>query len=307
MVYPVASARSLSPTHNDFCSVPPSSSATPSVVWEPSETHSSTAPLFSPPTLPSPDRFNEHSFINVMNEIHNVGEDLLKAFRHAIVSSTQKIKELSLENAQKLKEAAARAQENGVWSLLKKIGSCILSAFSIVFGIALTASGGGTLIGAALIASGIMSIANFAMTESGSWDWIAKKLAHDNEELQRKLAFWLPTAVGGISSLCSIAGSIGGTIWGGLNLAQQGFAVLQQTLGIYQLVTTVGKGISDTKLLLTQADLEEVSSKISLEKFISEDVSLWIKHCMQYLKELQKQAEKQIQLCIAANQKAIQA
>jgi hypothetical protein len=263
--------------------------------------------LFSAPSLSSPEgvKFTECGFIETMDQIHDTGNQLLGAFRRTIEQSTHKLKELSLENAKKLKEAAERTQESGVWGMLKKIGSCILAAISIVLGITLTASGAGTLVGAALIASGVISIANFAMTEAGGWDWIAKRIANDNEDLRHKIAFWVPTVVGCIAAVVGVAGSVGSLAWGGLNLAQKAILIVQTAFGLYDGVTTIGKGVSDARLIWTQADLQEIHLKTAIERFLVEDVSTWIKTFIQELYQAQEKAEQIIQLCIQANQKAI--
>ena len=151
--------------------------------------------LTHPNDLPPP----RSSVYRLLAETENsrcLGNEILETLSLRVSQIKEKINEITTELTKKLKEAAERAQESVFWSLLKKVATCLLSAVSIVLGISLVASGGGALVGGAMIASGILSLANFALSESGLWDTIAQQLSRGNEDLKRKLQIILPPVWG---------------------------------------------------------------------------------------------------------------
>lgn len=262
---------------------------------------SAAAPLFVPPKLTPPSRvsYSEFSLIHVFDEMHASGKTMLASFTSSISQGSAKLRQLLLENIEKLKEAAKKAQENGFWSMLQKIGECILAAISTILGITLVATGAGAIVGGVLIAAGILTITNFAMRETGSWDWAAKKLSNDKEQ-QKKLAIYLPLGVGLVAAVLGLGGSIATALWTSLNMAQQALSIGQAALGIYQGFTTVGKGITDAKVLWTQADLIDIEKRTTLERLSFERNSSAMHQMIQVFENAQQSAEQVIDLAAKA-------
>ncbi len=268
-------------------------------------THSSGA-IFSPPVLspPKTTKCVDIRFIEAVNDIYVAGQGMMDCFLQNLDQSAAKLKELSFANAEKLKEAAKRSQENGVWSLLTKIGQCLLSALSFVIGVSLVATGAGAVIGSIMIASSIINIASFAMTEAHGWDWIAKKFASD-EEKQKKIAFWLPTAIGIINAVVGVAGAAGGALWAQLNLVQKAIIVLQSALGLYNGVTTIGKGVSDSQVILAQADLLSIQKDMTLGRYVIENTSTGLTAIVSHMRQLQDKAAEIVALSVQNFERAL--
>jgi hypothetical protein len=263
-------------------------------------------PVLTPPSAlppPSPRRksSSEYRFIAATEEARDLGKKILDTMGVRLQNLKEKISEISASNIQKLKESAKRASESGVWSLLKKIATCLLSAISIVFGVSLVATGGGALVGGAMIASGVLSLANFAMSESGGWDWITKQLAADNEELQKKLSWILPGAVGVIAAGIGIVGSVQGIASGALQLTQKFTSVAQGALAAFDGMTSIGKGCADARLLWTQSELTKIQSDLTTERTHFDSVMREIEISMSDFRAVKSKSKKIIEGISQAN------
>lgn len=226
------------------------------------------------PSLPKPGSFNKSSessliplsdryMLNTLIETQGIGNTLLDTLSLRLGNVKQQIQTLATENLAKLKEAAERAKASDFWSILKKIATALLSAASIVLGIALVAGGGTALIGGAMIASGILSLANFAMTESQSWDWVAKQLSNDNEEWRKKLLLLLPLGFGVLAGGIGLVGSIHSLATGAIPFAEKAIYIAQTALSLFDAGTTFGKGQADARLLWAKADLSWIESQLT--------------------------------------------
>ncbi len=284
---------------------PSMESFSPIVCHSASTQPSATSALFSPPqlTLPREVRYNERRLIEVLDEIHFSGEELMSSFTKGLNAGSARLRQLSFENMEKLREAAEKTQESGFWSLLQKIGECILAAISAVLGITLVGTAGGTAIGAVLIASGILTLSNFALRETGSWDYIAKKLSHDKEQ-QKKLATYLPVGMGLLAAVLGLGGSAATALWTTLSLTQKALTITQTTLGIYQGYVTAGKGFSEVKALWIQGELIEIETETTRERICFERDSSSMKSLLKILENTQQTAEQVIDLASQAVRKS---
>lgn len=286
----------------------------PAVVFErPQLTPPSSLPKLSPrgsvapeikmhgSELPKAAKRSDLRLLAVTAASQDLGSEILDSLALRLQGVKAKIKEVSAEMIQKLKEAAARARDSGFWSILKKIATCLLSAVSIVFGVSLIASGGGALLGGAMIASGILSLANFALSEFGTWDWVAIQLANGDEDLKKKLLMILPGAVGLIAGGIGLVGSVNGIVNGALNLAEKALFVAQAALAIFDGVTTLGKGISDARLLWTKADLMEIKAALTVDQENFTSTIDEIKSSMNDFNAMLAKAKKAIEMIVQSN------
>ncbi len=196
----------------------------------------------------------------------SLGNDLLESLTFRLQGVKEKARDVSTELIKKLKEAAERANTSNFWSILQKIASCFLSALSIVFGISFLTAGGAALIGGSMIASGVLSLANYALAEYGTWDWIADQLSHGNEDTRRKIATYLPMTVGIIAGGIGLVGTVNGVVKGAFAFTDKMISVLQTTLTLFGAATTLGKGIADGRLLQTRAELLSIQSDRTVQE-----------------------------------------
>ncbi len=294
--------------------VPVGDSMRPAVVFDPPKlTPPSSMPKLSSKAWVTPEvtvhnsekpkttRRSDLRLLETTTVSQDLGSEILDSLALRLQDVKAKIKEVSAEMIQKLKESAARAKDSGFWSILKKIATCLLSAVSIVFGVALVASGGGALLGGAMIASGVLTLANFALSELGTWDWVATQLSNGNEDLKNKLLMILPGALGLIAGGIGLIGSVNGIVTGAINLAEKALFVAQAALAIFDGVTTLGKGISSARLLWTRADLMEIKAVLTVAQEIFTCTIDEIKSSINDFNAMHAKTKKAIEMIMESN------
>ncbi len=222
----------------------------PNTSWQPER------PILTPPSS------IDYSLLEVTEESRELGNQIVRTFADRLSGVKNKIREISTENIQKLKENAKRASDSSWWGVLKKLAQFLLAAISIVFGLAF----GPTLIGGLMITSGILSLVNFALSETKAWDWIAAQLSGENEEWKRRLITFLPMAVGLAAAGFGMAGSIYGLASGAIQLGEKVLYIAQTAISLFDAGTTFGKGQADARLLWSQAELKGIQANMTIER-----------------------------------------
>jgi hypothetical protein len=267
--------------------------------------HESSTYQPSKPRLSPPNCAIEYKVLSSLDNISEVGGGWLQVQNNMLDDCSEKIREIQKQNIEKLNEAAKNAQKNDLWSLIKKVGAFILAAVSTVFGISLMATGAGTVVGAAMVTSGIMTVTNIAFSETGVWDWVAEKLAKDNKELQKKIATFLPCAVGVVSAVVGLAGSGAALAWTSLSLVQKGLLIIQTALNLAEGTLTVVEGVNDFKSLRTRADLNEIKRNLFVQQNKLEKITGGMEKYMKLISHATDEAAKAIKLSISGKQKII--
>lgn len=254
------------------------------------------------PTLTPPQACNlEWSLIHVTEQTSELGRQIMDTLAVRLSNIKESIRKISAESMQKLKDAAERASASDFWSILKKIATSLISAISIVFGVALVASGGGALIGGAMIASGVLSLANFALSQWGTWDWIADQIAHDNEDLKKKIAMVMPIAVGVLAGGIGIVGSVGAVATGALEFVEKAVFIAQGAVSVFEGMTTLGKGIADARLTWKQAELKRIDAELTVERAHFTTTFNQIKNFLNDSKGIKAKVTKTIELITQSN------
>lgn len=283
----------------------PSPTATPAVdVVSASKMASAASAPFTPPKLPHPSRVcSEYRLLAELEGMHETSKSLEASSTTSLEHDSVRAKQLFREQLEKIREGAERTKENGFWSLLQKIGECLLAALGTVLGITLVATGAGAVVGGVMIAAGLLTITNFAMRETGSWDFVAKQLSSEKKR-QDDIKFYLPLAVSIVSGLLSVGGSIS-AIWSGLNVAQQAMTIAYAALGVFQGVTTIGKGVTQARITWTQGDLKEIETRSSLERLASERDTSILSYILKRIESAQQTAEQIISLATQEFRKTV--
>jgi hypothetical protein len=260
--------------------------------------------LTSPDDLPPPSRArpsSEYRLLAATEETRSLGNQIMETLGLRLQNVKQTIREVSADNLEKLKENAKKAADSSFWSVLKKIATSLLAALSIVFGISLVATGGGALIGGAMIASGVLSLANFALSETGAWDWVAKQLAGENEERRKMFAMVIPGAVGIIAGAIGIVGSVQAVVSGAAQFAEKALYIAQTALAVFDGITTFGKGIADAQLIWSQAELQKIQADLTIERTNFDSVMREIESSMNDFRAVKTKSKKIIQTLSQSN------
>jgi len=259
----------------------------------------------SKPKLEKPSCAIEYKVLSSLDNIQGMGTQWLEMQNTMLDDCSEKLKEIQKQKIEKLNEAAKKAQENALWSIIKKVGAFLVAAVSTIFGISLIATGAGTVVGAAMVASGILTIANIAFSETGVWDWVAEKLAKDNKELQKKLETILPCAVGIVSAVVGLAGSAAALAWTSLSLMQKGLVIVQTALNLAEGTITVVEGVNQFRSFRTQADLTEIKKEFFVQQNKLEKITGGMEKQMKMISHAVDEAAKAIKLSISGRQKII--
>ena len=254
------------------------------------------SPLFAAPKLKAPDKVNFHEtkLLTTIDDIYGTGQRLTDALNNNIRQATAKLKDLTIEKMHMLEAAAKKTQSSEFWGILRKVGECILAAFTAIMGMTLVSTGPVAL-GAVMIASGILSVVNFTMRESGAWDSVAKKLAKDvgQEEI---LSRYLPLGVSLVTAVLSIGGGAATTLWTAASMTQKAFAIAQASLGIYNGATGAGKAIVDAKIAWSQAELTAKESEITQNRIRVDMKHSQMAHTLKIIEQIQQAAESVVEL-----------
>ncbi len=252
----------------------------------------------SRPELLHPNQaFNQYELIQAIEETHSHKDSLLGSFTLSLSQGTKRLTQLSLENMEKLNQAAKNAQSNSSWQTLAKISECILAAFNAVFGVSLIA-GGTLLIGGIMVLSSLFTLIKLAIQETGSWNFLAQQMAGSREQ-QERIEHYLPIAVNVIDKVLSLGGAAAFTMWNRMSDAQQAMVVFQTALTLYQGVIRTGQSISEAKMQFAAADLHIFQNLIYREEVQQEHTASVITHISSILKSCEEAAQKIIEL--AAN------
>ena len=247
--------------------------------------------LFSPPKLTSP----EVRLIHLLEEMDGTGKKLMHFAGEELDFLTKRLNQHFEENSRLLQESAKRAQELGNWEIFQQIGSCLLSTFNLFYGASLALTGAPVL-GTSLIAAGMLSMTSVAITELKGWDFIAQRLAQDNEDLKNQIIFWSPLALNTLSmalSAASCAGALAPIPW-----PVQSELYIQGTVNLYSGISTCGKSLTETRHTWTKADLSAIRGEITLATNQKESLLTFIEDYVKNLHNSWAEAKNMIQISI---------
>jgi hypothetical protein len=245
-----------------------------------------------PPRLQSskPVLAPELSIIESMDRVYEAAGAHVTETVNEMAKEKDRMKELHIEKGKKLEETAKRLEQRDTWSILKKIGSAFMSAVSAVFGG--TIIGGAPFIGGALIASGLASIANLIMVETGAWNGIAEKIAKGNIEKEKRLASLIPGIIGTATSVVGLLGSAGAVFWAPLNFKQLVSGIGTSALNLSQAVLTAGTAVAESRSLSAQGDVAFLEREVLIHQTTFEQNAGQIEHLMKNQSEASSRAAR---------------
>lgn len=258
----------------------------------------------SKPELASP-KCLEMMLLATLDKLHAQGTSMLNLEMKSMEILEGKVKELHMQNMEKMQEIAKKSQQSGFWSFLQKIGFYILSAFSFVFGFSLSATGAGSVIGGVMMATALLNIVNLALSEANAWIWIADQIAGDNEERRNLLSSILPLTLGWTCGVVGLVGSINAAVWSSLDLLQKTLAAAKMGLSAAEGATTIGSGVTGHELSLSEAELISLKELVFLNEHRLESTVTLMERVMKKLDHVSSSAAKSIQVTIQSNKRAI--
>lgn len=229
-------------------------------------------PLLASPMEVQKTLCSELRLINVVNNARAASQQSLQLGGDRLEIHKGELKTLLSEKALKLREVCQKTQTASTWETLRKIGTAILSAVSVFLGLTLF-SATSPLVAGALITSGTLALANLAFTDAGLWNWVAEKLAADNEEKQKKIAALIPCVIGLTACGLGLIGFGAFSAWGALPAAPKVLTLFQTAANILTICSTIGGKITEASVALSQAELVDLQHKVSMHNHHVEKIS----------------------------------
>lgn len=244
---PVAAPRHrVDHTHSHFSTISKSKSVVPPYV--------ATKPILEPPPPPF------WAMIGQVSRLENAAYKFTVQKEQRIDSIFDQIKRLQLEEGLKLEEAYAASEDVTYWSFLYEMATALMSSVSFFFGFAAVSSGG-TAVGAALIASGVLSLTNIAFKHAQAWDWIADQVSNGDQEVRQAVKTYLPVGVGIVAAALGVYGAYGAWSYPQLQGTSKALAILETIAGVAHATTAWGNGQAAQRFKLTSAEVSALQSK----------------------------------------------
>lgn len=250
---------------------------------------------------PSKPKLVELRVIQALMQARDAGQKTLNLTADALEISQAEMHDLLTEKTLKLKEACERAQAAGVWDTLRRIGAAILGGITTLLGISVFVTGGSTLLGATLVVSGVLSLANLAFADAGVWDWMAAKVT-DDEDKRKKIAVLLPVVIGLVACTAGFAGM--GAAWT-LPTMPKALVMVQMAANILTIGGTVAGQYSHAKVNMSQAALQELQNKLSMNNFEVDRLTENVDMMTEQQAELTRAARKLLNLTIQTKQELL--
>lgn len=225
-------------------------------------------PSLEKPEKKYPETKNSSSTMDFLEKILAL-EDLEKKLEVRRNENIQRrfneLEKLVQEEAACIKQMLAHERNVTFWSILEDIGNIFVSSVSTVLGFSMVSSGS-TVLGATLISSGILAITNITCKQTGTWDWIARQIFPEDENLRNQFALAIPAALGILTTILGISGSIGAYYYKQLGDFQRVMAILQTASSIVTGVTSIGNNLAASKAISSGAKLSFLQSIGHLSK-----------------------------------------
>jgi hypothetical protein len=246
-----------------------------------------------------------HRFIGLSDRLYLAGEKSADLQVMSLDLEEKKLSEITMAHAQKLSEAAKKAQNVGVWSYLQKIGTAVLSTVSIFLGIELAGAATTATIGAALVAVGIFGVAHLAFHEAGFWDWVAEKIAQDNEDLKNKIRNLVPFILGLLVNGAQLAAFGALPYYAGMELSTKILFLAQLFSNTTTIVSAVGGQITEAMVSRAKAEALALQGDMSVSRHEVERITQGIEHALSSQSLSFKAAQQIVDLTTEANQQII--
>ena len=126
------------------------------------------------------------------------------------------------------------------------------------------------LVGAALIASGLLAITNFVFEQTDLWDSIAKQLAGNDQELEKNIRSMFPAALSLVSTVLALGGTATAVYLHSMDLTQKLFSYAQSASNLIQGTLVIGTGVQESRAKFIEIDLDALKTLADQTKYTLE-------------------------------------
>lgn len=243
----------------------------------------------SKPALPSP----LWDVIGKIQRLEAASDDYATVREQQIKMDLKEIDRLHAEESLTMDKALAAQKDVTFWTVLQDVGNICMGSVSAVLGV-FTFSSGNPVAGGLLIAAGITSIANIAFKYGKVWDWMAERIAGENQQLRETIRTYLPASVAVVCAALCVYGSM--QVWNlpGLTSSQQALSMVETGLSVVTGVVGLGQGMSQAHLKWETAELSALQTMEEFTRMDLEDATEEIQEFQKRQSETQKVAAQLI-------------
>ncbi len=183
----------------------------------------------------------------------------------AVERNFSQMASLEKEMLHKIQEFSQKEQSSHSWQLLRDISAFPLAALNLALGAYATS----TILGVAMVTSSVLTIANFIFEHTPVWDSLAKKMAGENEELQKKIRTLFPAAISIASSMLAIGGTA--AMANSPELLQKLFSIVQGASYLIQGALAIQTGIQEGYAKLIEISIDDLKTAMQQVKYSTEN------------------------------------
>jgi hypothetical protein len=250
------------------------------------------APLLTPPSQLSS---TDYRFLRAIDSLGDTKNRYTRLQTDRLAHIKNQFSDNSAAFTHHLQEVSDARQSSEQWRSLKKVSSSLLASLSLISGMAAVSTPATALVGGALITSGVLSIANLAMSEGKGWNQLAEMLSGGDTAMRERLQEFLPITCGLLAAGSSLAGSTYAIASHGLSLADKAGQMAQAAFSLFHASTTFGKGTSDATLQFSQADLTRSDSALHTTRTSLEMLNQNFETLSSHFEQLIRQAKRAVQ------------
>lgn len=229
-------------------------------------TFTPTKPQLDPPTNPI---FQTIDHLNRRAE--PIFDQWMRIKERGIEQEFDSIHQMHIDQARKMEEALEASKAVSFWGVLDDMTSTFSAATSFFFGSSAIAAGS-SVVGGALIASGVLSIGNLAFKYANVWDKAADSLAGENKELGDTLRSYLPGAVGLAATALSAYGAYGAWKFATQTGTQITNSLLTTATQIAGSCVTLQNGLKNADHTWKLADLKVLQSSADISRLVLDEL-----------------------------------
>lgn len=149
----------------------------------------------------------------------------------------ERLQKLNIQLKEAMLEHMRSVKDEKKWGVLQDVLQYFMAATSIVFGVALVATGVGVAAGAILIAAGGLALINRVMSDTGAWKALVSYFT-SSRELQTKIANRIETGMFLLSLALTLTGGVMALQAGNLT----DLVTLDRAMKVLTLTTAVANG-----------------------------------------------------------------
>lgn len=215
----------------------------------------------------------------------------VEGFEAEIQKDLAKLQKLNQELKAAIAEHIKATQDEKKWGVWQNVLQYFIAATSIVFGVALIATGVGVVAGALLVAAGGLTLVNRIMSDTGAWQLLVGYFT-ESHEMQKKIASRIEMGM----FLLSLAMSLTGGAMAFQAGAMTELVTLDKAVKIVTLTSALINGGFELGRAVVNKKAQDMKAKILLISGETTDIQYKMQRDSSSIEEAQKILQETVEL-----------